>query len=98
MRRLSVILFFGFVTALTVLTARGQSVRWDPPGGSLGFNQVSQLSLAFENCEPDGDVRLPKVEGLTFQGQPSQSSETSMVNFHVTSRFSLVYPVLPKKR
>jgi len=98
MRRLSVIFLFGFVTALTVLTARGQSVRWDPPGGSLGFNQVSQLSLTFENCEPDGDVRLPKVDGLTFQGQPSQSSETSMVNFHVTSHFSLVYPVLPKKR
>jgi hypothetical protein len=98
MRRLSALFLFGFVTALTVLTARGQSVRWDPPGGSLGFNQVSQLSLTFENCEPDGDVRLPKVDGLTFQGPPSQSSETSMVNFHVTSRFSLVYAVLPKKR
>ena len=77
--------------------ARAQSVRWDPPGGQLGFNQVSQVALTFEDCEPDGDPRLPKVDGLAF-GQPSQSSETSVVNFHVTSRFSLTYPVRPTKR
>ncbi len=78
-------------------TALAQSVRWDPPGGQLGFNQVSQISLAFENCEPDGDPRLPKIDGLVL-GQPSQSSETSMVNFHVTTRFSLAFPVRPTKR
>ena len=75
-----------------------QVVRWDPPGGQLGYNQVSELALVFENCEPEVDkLRLPSVEGLTF-GQPSQSSETSMVNWKTTRRLSLVFPVRPTKR
>ncbi|MEI7800199.1 MAG: BatD family protein [Opitutaceae bacterium] len=87
------LLIFLAVTSPTL----AQSVRWDPPGGQLGFNQVSPISLTFENCEPDGDPRLPKMDGLTF-GQPSQSTETSVVNFHVTSHFSLTFPVRPTKR
>ena len=88
----------GLLMLLTAFSnARAQSVRWDPPSGQLGFNQVAQVALTFEDCEPDGDPRLPKVDGLAF-GQPSQSSETSVVNFHVTSRFSLTYPVRPTKR
>ena len=81
------------------VTARGlaQSVHWEPPGGQLGFNQVSQLSLVFENCDPEGDPALPRIDGLAL-GQPSQSTETSMVNFHTTTRFSLIYPVRPTKR
>jgi len=74
-----------------------QSVRWDPPGGQLGFNQVSQLSLIFEDCEPDGDPRIPQVEGLQF-GRPSQSSQTSIVNFKMSRTFSFVFPVRPAKR
>jgi len=82
--------------ALPTLT-RAQTVRWEPPGGQLGFNQVSDLALVFENCEPDGDPRLPAVDGLQY-GRPSQSSEMNMVNLTVTRRFSLVYPVRPAKR
>lgn len=82
-----------------VLSGRflAQSVRWDPPGGQLGFNQVSQLSLVFEDCEPDGDPTLPKVDGLQF-GRPSQSSQTSIVNFKMSRTFSFVFPVRPEKR
>ncbi len=87
--------------ALLTLTlptlTRAQTVRWEPPGGQLGFNQVSDLALVFENCEPDGDPRLPAVDGLQF-GRPSQSSEMNMVNMTVTRRFSLVFPVRPAKR
>ncbi len=82
--------------AMPTLT-RAQSVRWEPPGGQLGFNQVSDLALVFENCEPDGDPALPRVDGLQF-GRPSQSSEMNMVNMSITRRFSLVYPVRPAKR
>jgi hypothetical protein len=72
--------------------SRAQTVRWDPPGGQLGFNQVAELSLIFENCEPEGDPRLPRVDGLNF-GRPSQSSQTSIVNFKMTRTFSFVFPV-----
>ncbi len=84
--------------ALLPLAAFAQVVRWEPPGGQLGYNQVTELALVFENCEPEvAKFRLPKVEGITF-GNPSQSSETSMVNFKVSRRYSLVFPVRPSKR
>lgn len=82
--------------AMPTLT-RAQSVRWEPPGGQLGFNQVSDLALVFENCEPEGDPGIPKVDGLQF-GRPSQSTEMNMVNMSVTRRFSLMFPVRPAKR
>ncbi|MDD3179733.1 MAG: BatD family protein [Opitutaceae bacterium] len=84
---------FGSATATVA-----QTVRWDPPGGQLGFNQVSELALVFENCEPDSLPRLPPVDGLAFLGQPSQSSQTEIVNFNITRRFSYVYSVRPSKR
>jgi hypothetical protein len=77
--------------------SRAQSVRWEPPGGQLGFNQVSDLALVFENCEPDGDPALPRIDGLQF-GRPSQSTEMNMVNMTVTRRFSLLFPVRPSRR
>ena len=83
--------------AAAPLAALAQSVHWDPPGGQFGFNQVSQLSLVFEDCEPDGDPRLPVVDGLQF-GRPSQSSQTSIVNFKMSRTFSFVFPVRPAKR
>jgi len=82
-------------------TAFAQIVRWEPPGGQLGYNQVSDLALVFENCEPELDkLKLPPVavDGLSFVGQPSQNSETSMVNGTITHRYSLVFPARPTKR
>lgn len=91
-------LFSSFLLLALGLTAsHAQSVRWDPAGGQLGFNQVSELALVFDNCEPDGAPRLPTVDGLAV-GRPSQSSQTSIVNFKMTQTFSLVYPVRPEKR
>ncbi len=79
------------------LPSLAQTVRWDPPGGQLGYNQVSQLSLVFDDCEPDGEPTLPAVDGLQF-GRPSQSSQTSIVNFKMSRTFSYVFPVRPGKR
>lgn len=89
------LLLLGLTVGQTL--SRAQTVRWEPPGGQLGFNQVSDLALVFTDCEPAGDPALPKVDGLQF-GRPSQSSEMNMVNFTVTRRFSLVFPVRPGKR
>jgi hypothetical protein len=86
------------VLALMVVPVlRAQTVRWEPGAGQLGFNQVSELALVFENCEPTEPVRVPDVPGLTF-GRPSQSTQTSMVNFNFTRRYSLVFPVRPTQR
>lgn len=75
----------------------GQTVRWEPPGGQLGYNQVGEITLAFEDCEPDGAPAIPAIDGLAF-GRPSPQSLTSVVNFQVSHRFSLVYPVRASKR
>lgn len=78
--------------------ALAQSIRWDPPGGQLGFNQVSELSLVFEGCEPELDqLRLPSVTGLQI-GNASTSNQTSIVNGKISQTFSLVFPVRPITR
>ncbi len=92
---LALLLLLGLALGQTL--GRAQTVRWEPPGGQLGFNQVSDLALVFTDCEPDGDPALPKIDGLQL-GRPSQSSEMNMVNMTVTRRFSLVFPVRPGKR
>ena len=73
--------------------AAAQSVRWEPPAGTLAASQASELALVFENCSPDGDFTLPDVPGLQF-GHPSQRTETSVINFQMTQRVAFVYPVM----
>jgi hypothetical protein len=70
--------------------ASGQSVRWQPDRGALGFGQTTELQLIFEDCSPDGTPSLPAVPGLSMElaGQ-SQSWET--INFSMTRRVILTY-------
>ncbi|MDI1334613.1 MAG: BatD family protein [Lacunisphaera sp.] len=92
------LLFF----SLGALGALAQTVRWDPPGGQLGFNQTSDLSLVFENCEPEEGAKLPTVPGLKF-GRPSVSSSTN-ASFgfgsanSVTKTYMLTFPVVAETR
>ncbi len=75
----------------------GQSVAWQPGAGSLAFGQVSQLQLVFENCKPDGNPTLPRVDGLEIQYSGSGSSFT-MENMSITRKEVLSYSVRPTKR
>ncbi|MBI2814878.1 MAG: BatD family protein [Opitutae bacterium] len=90
--------------ALLVPTlSRAQAVRWDPPGGQLGFNQVSELSLVFENCEPDENEKLPTVPGLSFLGPPSSSASTNVefgpgTSNGLTKTYTLTFRVRPGTR
>ncbi|EIP97519.1 hypothetical protein OpiT1DRAFT_01960 [Opitutaceae bacterium TAV1] len=56
--------------------AVAQTVRWEPSSGTLARGQESSLNLVFENCEPDGEISLPSVPGLTF-GQAGISQQRS---------------------
>lgn len=78
--------------------SRAQTVRWDPPGGQLGFNQTAELSLVFENCEPEGSLSLPRVAGLQIGTNPSRGMQTSIVNFSVTKTYTLTFPVRAETR
>jgi tetratricopeptide (TPR) repeat protein len=83
--------------ALVPGAALAQRVYWEPGAGSLAYNQVSQLQLVFENCQPEGDPKLPSVGGLEMQ-YTGTSSTFSMVNMNVTRRASLAYAVRPTTR
>lgn len=95
------LLTMGPVLALLPIAVAAQTVRWDPPGGQLGFNQTSQLTLVFEDCEPDGNPELPRIEGLQH-GRPSVSQQSSFSfgsgGRGSSSTYSLIYPVRPERR
>lgn len=96
-RPLSRLLLTLCLAVATVAGALAQSVRWDPPGGTLGVGQTTQLSLIFDDCEPNGELSLPKVPNLSY-GVPMQSSQTSINNFKMSRRIVYTYGVLPIQR
>ena len=64
--------------------ARAQSIRWDPPAGTLAVGQTTALQLVCENCEPKDAPVPPKVDGLTlsFAGQSSKMAFENGVYSH----------------
>lgn len=90
------IFIFVFALAASVI-APAAEIRWEPTGGTLGVGQTTQIELIFEDCAPTGAVNLPPVPDVSF-GSPSQSSQTSIVNFKMSRRTVLGYPVLPIRK
>ena len=86
---------------LLVVTLRAQTVRWEPGSGTLALNQVSELTLIFDQCEPKGAVSLPTVPNLDF-GTPSRSEQSSFSiingNASRSTTVSLAYQVTPSSR
>jgi hypothetical protein len=76
-----------------VSAVHSQSVHWETPAGPLPLNQTVELQLVFENCAPNGEPAIPKVKGLSVQRMGGQSSNTSIINGHVTRQESLTYGV-----
>ena len=86
-RALLLLLGMGFAAA-----ARAQSVNWNNPGPVVP-NSVAQLELVFTDCQPQGNVGLPQVNGLQFLGQPGRATSFSMINFQTSSSTTLSYSV-----
>ena len=74
-----------FLLALCCSIAPAQRVYWEPNAGSLAYGQASPLQLVFENCEPEGEPKLPAVDGLELLFTGSVSS-FSMENMSVTRK------------
>ncbi len=90
-------IFISLIAIAAAVSAPAAGVRWEPPGGTLGVGQTTQIELVFEDCEPTEEVRIPTIPDASI-GRPSQSSQTSIVNFKMSRRTSLSYPVLPIRR
>jgi hypothetical protein len=69
-----------------------QSVNWNNPGPVVP-NRVAQLELVFTDCQPQGNVNLPQVNGLQILGQPGRATSFSMINFQTRSSTTLSYSV-----
>ena len=88
MKRALLILFgMGLAAA-----ARAQSVNWNNPGPVVP-NSVAQLELVFTDCQPQGNVTLPQVNGLQVLGQPGRATSFSMINFQTSSSTTLSFAV-----
>jgi len=86
-----------FLLMLPCALASAQRVYWEPNAGSLAYGQASPLQLVFENCEPDGDPKLPSPNGLELQFTGSASS-FAMENMSVTRKHVLNFDARPTKR
>lgn len=82
------------MAALGVLSCgeglHAQSVNWSDPGPVVP-NSVATLELVFTDCQPQGGVDLPRVNGLQFLGQPGRATSFSMINFQTSSSTTLSY-------
>ncbi len=83
------------LTSLSLLLA--QEVKWEPNTGELEEGRTERLRLIFEQCSPETTVQLPEVDGLQF-GQPSQNRQMQVINFKVSQRYELIYPVQVTRR
>lgn len=73
---------FGLLLSLAcALHALAQSARWEPAAGTLARDQISALSLVFDNAEPKTNPAPPTVVGLNFEPNPSRSEQST---FNVT--------------
>ncbi len=98
MRRLHSPLALVFALIAFTATSLAQTVRWDPPAGTLAFGQTSELQLVFENCSPKGDPVIPAIDGLVLQRAAGESSQTFINNGNVTRTKTLAYAVRPTQR
>lgn len=82
--------FLVFLAVVLPALLRAQTVRWDPPRGSLPVGQTVGLRLVYEDCTPRGEPPLPRVPDLKLE-LASQNSNTSIVNGVVSSSVVLTY-------
>jgi hypothetical protein len=72
--------------------ARAQSVHWDPPSGSIPVGQTTALRLVFDECGPQGQPVVPKIDDLTMQYM-GQGSTTQIINGSVSSSETLTFAI-----
>lgn len=91
MVRLRILFALLIAACAAPVSGLAQRVYWDPPGGRLGLGKTEPVSLVFEDCSPAENFRLPTLPGIDF-GEPSESQQTSVVNFQMTTRVVLTFP------
>lgn len=86
-----------FLLLATAAALWAQTVRWEPPTGTLAINQTSEIQLVFDGCEPKEAPTVPPVNGLQLQSV-GQSSNMSIVNGVMTQSVSISFHVRSNQR
>jgi len=86
-----------FFLLATAAASWSQTVRWDPPTGTLAVNQTSEIQLVFDGCEPKEEPAVPPVAGLQVQSV-GQSSNMSIVNGVMSQTVTISFHVRPSQR
>jgi len=91
------VLFFLTWVCAAAACARGQSIAWDPPGGSIAVGQSIALRLVCRDCEPTSAPTPPKVPDLQIY---YQGPSTSLINDNgvVSQTFAYTFFVLWSKK
>jgi hypothetical protein len=97
MRRTSPIPLVAAAVLWTGTAVHGQSIHWEPPGGSLPVGEVASLQLVFDDCTPDDTPAPPKLDGLRLDYQ-GQSSNVSIINGTFSRNVSVSFAALLSKQ
>ena len=84
-QRLVLVLLLVLVLRCLPAVALAQAVRWEPSDAD-----PAELILIFENCSPNGEPRLPAIEGVQAD-RTGQGSRTEFNNFRRTDYVQLTY-------
>jgi ribosomal protein S18 acetylase RimI-like enzyme len=79
-------IFALILVLLGASSVHAQSVRWEPADSG----DPSELQLVFEECAPNGDPRLPAVDGLTLT-LTGNSRQTNIINGSISRLVVLTY-------
>ncbi|MEO7597607.1 MAG: BatD family protein [Opitutus sp.] len=79
-------------TLVAVTTTQAQSVRWE----SADSGDPSELQLIFEDCAPEGEPQMPRIDGVTLT-LAGTASQTTMNNFSFSRSTIMTYRARAQK-
>jgi len=80
------------IAGLTSIYAQTPSVTTSVNVNPVRVNSRVQISVTLDNCtSSSGNIPMPKLQGLTFLGGPSQQHSTNWVNGKKTSKHVYTY-------
>ena len=87
-----VLVFILTIAGLTSIYAQTPSVTTSVNANPVRLNSRVQISVTLDNCtSSSGNIPMPKLQGLTFLGGPSQQHSTNWVNGKKTSKHVYTY-------
>ena len=85
-------IFILTIAGLTSIYAQTPSVTTSVNTNPVRLNSRVQISVTLDNCTfSSGNIPMPKLQGLTFLGGPSQQHSTNYVNGKKTSKHVYTY-------